>query len=349
MILGLCVLAGCGEEGTREKAPGEGPHGRAIQVSAGGSHTCAVYETGRVRCWGANLYGQLGNGSTNMARLPVQVIGLYDAVAVSTGTATTCAVRSRGEVVCWGDGSEGTLGSGSSSSRTPILVSAVAGVTAVSVGFAHACALAGGQIRCWGTFDGTPYPDFTDAVAVDAGQFHTCAARATGEAACWGDGNIASLGDGTNEASYLPVTVLDLVDATTVGAGTYHSCALRATGEVACWGGTGRLGTEATTMSTVPVPVSGLTDAVNLCVSGEFSCAVRATGTVVCWGHSDTVIGIPTPIEVVFLEDAVSVSCGGDHACALKSDGGIVCWGDGSSGQIGDGTLDSTLSPRPVP
>jgi alpha-tubulin suppressor-like RCC1 family protein len=36
--------------------------GRAVQISAGGLHTCAVLDTGRLRCWGDNEWGQLGYG-----------------------------------------------------------------------------------------------------------------------------------------------------------------------------------------------------------------------------------------------------------------------------------------------
>jgi hypothetical protein len=36
----------------------------AQALAAGDAHSCALLTTGSVVCWGANQYGQLGNGNT---------------------------------------------------------------------------------------------------------------------------------------------------------------------------------------------------------------------------------------------------------------------------------------------
>jgi diguanylate cyclase (GGDEF)-like protein len=73
-------------------------------------HSCAIVGGGRVRCWGSNDYGQLGNGTTTGSATPVLATNITDAVAITGGSMHTCALLSSGQVRCWGSNWEGQLG-----------------------------------------------------------------------------------------------------------------------------------------------------------------------------------------------------------------------------------------------
>jgi alpha-tubulin suppressor-like RCC1 family protein len=138
--------------------------GVVTQVVTGMLHTCALLEGGRVRCWGASSYGQLGYGNTASigddetpaSAGDVPVGGVVKQLAA--GAFATCALLENGRVRCWGDGEMGELGYGNlnnigddelPSSAGDVDVGGV--VTHLDAGFLHVCAtLESGAVRCWG-------------------------------------------------------------------------------------------------------------------------------------------------------------------------------------------------------
>jgi alpha-tubulin suppressor-like RCC1 family protein len=123
-------------------------------ISAGGDFSCALTTSGAAMCWGRGANERLGNGASTNRFTPVYVSGMSSgAAAISAGSAHSCALTTSGAAMCWGVGAYGRLGNGATiDSSTPVDVSGMSsGVTAVSSGEIHTCALTtSGAAKCWG-------------------------------------------------------------------------------------------------------------------------------------------------------------------------------------------------------
>jgi alpha-tubulin suppressor-like RCC1 family protein len=338
------------------------------QVTAGNGHTCALWMSGGIKCWGANSSGQLGNGTTTESTTPVDVTGLTSGVkSVNPGGANTCALLTTSYVQCWGDNSFWQLRNGNiNSSNTPVAFTFPQRVIALGVGDRHTCSLSDEQyvpILCWGddsygqlsgAASGSHITqvgiDFADQpTAISAAFLHTCVLLNTGGVKCWGDNGYGRLGRGTdNSKGYGDVTGLTS-GVTAISAGGSHTCALLNTGGVKCWGMNtwGQLGNGTNAGSNVPVNVAGLTSGVTAISAGAYhTCALLNTGGVKCWGMNTwgqlgngTNTDSNVPVNVADLTSGVTaISAGQIHTCALLTDGGIKCWGGNGSGELGDGT-----------
>ncbi|MGC9974320.1 MAG: hypothetical protein ABSC36_02865 [Gaiellaceae bacterium] len=306
----------------------------ATSVNTGFKHTCALIGSGLVSCWGDNKLGELGNGTLTSSSTPVAVSALSGVVANSSGAAHTCAVLTDGAVYCWGDNEVGELGLGVLNQLAPYgisspeQVSGVSNAVGVSAGFLHTCVLiSGGSIECWGyneegqVGNGTvnaarphaePFPvhvvGLTNAIAISAGNFHTCALIAGGTVKCWG--YIVPSDFRPNELlnSPVPLQAAGIKHAIAISSGAVHTCALIAGGTVKCWGANqyGQLGNGKTQDSAKPVTVIGIRHVVSISSGGVHSCAVLVGGAVKCWGGNDqgelgtgTLTASSVPISVV--------------------------------------------------
>ena len=299
-------------------------------ITAGYSHTCAVTNSGGVKCWGLGGYGQLGNNSTTQSSVPVDVYNLASGVAsVTAGYYHTCALTSSGGAKCWGYNYSGQLGNNSTTSS--LIPVDVYGLT-------------------------------SDTVSVVAGYYHTCAVTTSGGAKCWGTNTLGHLGNNSTTQSKIPVDVYGLTSGVaSLSGGFYHTCAMTTSGGAKCWGANnyGQLGNNSTTQSLVPVDVYGLTSGIaSVKAGGTHTCAITTSGGAKCWGansygqlgNSSTAQSL-IPVDVYSLTSGVSsISAGNNHTCAVTSVGGARCWGLGNSGQLGNYTkTNSSVPVEPTP
>jgi alpha-tubulin suppressor-like RCC1 family protein len=319
-----------------------------IAAGADASHTCALLQDGKIECWGADGYGELGGGTPydgGGGLPPIEVKVIQTATQIAAGTDHTCAVLSDGRLECWGHNNYGQLGDGVTD---------------------H------GNGSEFGDFSPTAVEakGISNATQVSAGYQFTCALLSDGTVRCWGLNNVGQLGDGVsdhgnrlygNDFSPIPVEVTGISTATRVAVGFSHACALLSDGKIECWGldNSGQLGDgPVPTYSTAtPVEVKGISTATQIAAGGFSTCARLSSGKVECWGDngfgqlgngSIDEYGISTPVEVKGISTATQVTAGDFHTCALLSGGRVDCWGVNGFGQLGDGTTTSPLTPVEV-
>jgi alpha-tubulin suppressor-like RCC1 family protein len=308
----------------------------ATAVTGGGTYTCALLKNGKVSCWGSNISGQLGDGTTNDSFTPVAVSGVSTATTITASHGRmdsyghTCALLSDHTVKCWGRNIVGQLGTGDTTdSYTPISVTGLSGV-----------------------------------VAVQAGGFHNCAIITGGTVQCWGDNALGQVGDGTLATLHTtPFTVLGISNATALALGGDFSCALLSGGTVKCWGGNGqgRLGDGLLLQSlstpdiSPPVTVVGITNAIAISAGRGHACAVLSNHTIQCWGdNSAGMLGngmftnSSTPVTVTGISNAIGITGGAVHTCARLADSTVQCWGDNANAQIGPGSKTNSTTPASV-
>ena len=169
---------------------------KAIQVSAGSSHSLALDAQGNIWTWGSNNWNVLGQNAVNSSSsFPVLICdpaqpndktkGLK-ATLVSTGYVNSSALDLNGNIWVWGANDFGQLGNGTrasgGSSTVPVRVRDPASPNDTSKGL--------------------------QATQVSGGQYHSLAMGMDGNAYAWGYNNYGQLGDGTQNNKSAPVPVI---------------------------------------------------------------------------------------------------------------------------------------------
>ena len=298
-----------------------------------GAGYCAVLASGGVDCWGAGVFGELGDGTfyatyvggdpaNSGSAEPVAVVGIGGSGTLGGVTSLVsdadghsyCALLASGGVDCWGYGEDGELGDGTFyttgkyGSAVPVAVADVGGSGTL------------GGVASLASHDASSETETTFAM----GGF--CALADFWWVDCWGYGQDGELGDGVfytsgHDGSAVPVAVADV-------------------------GGSGTLG--------------GVANLASDDFLGAGYCALLISGGVDCWGvgnigqlgdgvfYSTGNDGSAVPVAVVGVEDMGSLTdvtnLAGDNVgfCAELSSGGVDCWGFGEDGELGDGVYYRT-------
>ncbi len=304
-------------------------------VAEGNEAACALTSGGGVDCWGANTWGQLGDGTTEASSSPQPVGELATATAISmSGPSSACAVLSTGHVDCWGENGAGQLGDGTT-----------VGPETCGEGPGVACSTTPVEVS-----------GISNATAVASTSYAACALLTSGHVECWGENEEGELGDGTTTSSAVPVQVEGITNAVQIAAGDGVICTVLATGHIDCWGANYQdqlgVGSDRTEWrhSTTPFPVIGIATATAVAPGKNASmCALLSSGTVECWGWAlDGDLGdgkttgpnyclgplyenykycAATPQRVSGITNATAVSSGMEASCALLTGGEVDCWG----------------------
>ena len=268
-----------------EAAPTEAVLAGVAQVHAGYEHSCAVLANRQARCWGANSYGELGDGTTDASHTAVIVKNaagspLLNVRQIVNGNDHTCALLTNAQVRCVGDGSDGQLGNGSFANSDSLVI-----------------------VR--NPADTAALQDVLSIAAEDDGM---CALLANRKVVCWGDDDYGQLGNGDPKAdSNLPVFVKglggsgQLANVAALGGGYDTNCVLLLNGQGRCWGYNqfGGLGNGTVAWTTYPVVVqdaatgTALTGIVQLTHNGYHGCATPNTGQSAAGAKTTTARSAP--------------------------------------------------------
>lgn len=318
VLTGLALAAGTG------LAVLAGPGTGSAAVAAGPATAAG---TRYVQAWGSNINGQLGNGSSVNAGLPVKV-HLPAGTRVTqlrAGCEFTLALTSAGQVLAWGGNNEGELGNGSDTATSlPVKVRLPVGarITAIRAGCRHGLAL-----------------------------------TATGQVLAWGSDTNGQLGNGTSTDSNTPVRVRlpHGTRVTAISAGESFSLAHTASGEVLAWGSNfeGELGNGSTADSDTPVRVRlpGTSKVTSLAAGAFFAVAGTSAGRVYSWGannlgqlgNGSSAESSDVPVRVAISQSPAgpvrSLFAGCGHVLALFSPRLLMAWGANKYGELGIGSI----------
>ena len=339
----------------------------------------APTQPGQLLTWGNNTDGQLGDGSLQRKIIPTHIGTDANWTKVSAGYQHTVAIKSDGSLWAWGNNDEGQLGEGSFQFKdSPVRIGSNYDWAAAETGYYHTVALkTNGSLWAWGyalggyEYIGTeinwnvPTRIAADStwIAVSAGSDHTVAIKADGSLWAWGWNSKGQLGrsDIDSYIDYSEGPVLISNDQwTAVSAGTKFTVALKADGSLWSWGwnNVGQLGDGTAVDKNVPTRV-GSDTWLAVSTGNNHVIAIKTDGSLWAWGGNEygelgngSSDGVsdppphPVPTQIGTDNDWISLTAGYGHNAAFRADGSLWLWGHNGTGQLGDNTTISKLTPQ---
>lgn len=294
---------------------GTSPH-RFKDITSNGDYTCAIDtdtvvpgNLDTVWCWGSNVNGQLGDGTTTYSYEPVKIASTETFSDLANGTSFgMCALTTAKKAYCWGNNSDGQAGS-----------------TAVGKFVATPEQIAGNR----------SYKQLVQASTT------TCGIEdATSLIFCWGENN----GDAVTGSSSTPVQVAGANQFVKMSMDRTTACAVDSTSRILCWSpnALGQVGVSLASARTsgmegFSVATASYRGAPTIVPAGQdkgtpITQDLKDVGT----GWADVFVGNEER------DDMKSV------VCALQTTGAAWCWGSNNNGQLGNGSTLDAVKPVPV-
>jgi alpha-tubulin suppressor-like RCC1 family protein len=339
-------------------------------IAAGTNHSLFLRSNGTLLGVGANVSGQLGDGTTTNKTTPVQVSNWTNVTAIDAGNSHSLFLRNNGTVWSVGGNTNGQLGDGTTTNKsTPVQVSNWTNVTAIAAGNSHSLFLKNdGTVWSVGnnlygqlgdgttTHRSTPVQvsNWTNVIAIAAGSAHSLFLKNDGTVWSCGINAHGQLGVGTTTDRLTPVQVSNWTNVTAIAAGNNHSLFLRSDGTVWSVGNNsnGQLGDGTTTNRSTPVQVSNWTNVTAIAAGAAHSLFLKNDGTVWSVGlNTNGQLGVGTttdrltPVQVSNWTNVTAIAAGNNHSLFLRSDGTVWSVGDNANRQLGDGTTTNRSTP----